>query len=67
MHLLIVLATSVVYSLGVMWFLTPANLYAAGITGVSQIVMQMIQILFDVDIPLGVFTFYSIFRFLYTD
>ena len=66
MHLLIVLATSVVYSLGVMWFLTPANLYSAGITGVSQIVMQMIQILFDVDIPLGVFTFlFNIPLFIY--
>lgn len=56
-HIGIVLISSVIFSLGVLWFLTPAGLYAAGVTGLSQIICQLIFRASNVDIPLGIVTF----------
>ncbi len=56
-HIGIVLLTASVFSLGVMWFLTPSGLYAAGVTGLSQIIVQLILITTGHELPLGVFTF----------
>ena len=56
-HVWIVLFSTTVYSLGVMWFLSPAGLYAAGVTGIGQILSQIINIITSIEIPLGVFTF----------
>lgn len=67
-HVSIVLISAVLYSLGVMWFLTPAKLYAAGITGFGQIIREIIFLCTDqkVDVPLGVFTFvFNIPLFIY--
>lgn len=55
-HALIVLISAVIFSLGVMWFLTPAGLYAAGVTGIGQIIQKLFM-LGNIDIPLGVLTF----------
>ena len=57
MHVGIVLVTAVIYSLGVMWFLTPAGLYAAGVTGLGQIILEVIAMTTGFRIPLGVLTF----------
>lgn len=56
-HVWIVLFSATVYSLGVMWFLSPAGLYAAGVTGIGQILSQIINMITSIEIPLGVFTF----------
>ncbi len=58
-HVSIVLVSAIVFSLGVMWFLTPAGLYAAGVTGLGQIIQKIILLCTDskVEIPLGVLTF----------
>lgn len=58
-HVFIVLISAIVYSLGVMWFITPAGLYSSGITGFGQIISDIIILYTDgkVKIPLGVFTF----------
>ena len=56
-HVWIVLFSATIYSLGVMWFLSPAGLYAAGVTGIGQILSQVIKMVTSVEIPLGIFTF----------
>lgn len=56
-HIGIVLVTAIIYSLGVMWFLTPAGLYAAGVTGLGQIIIELIAMASGARIPLGVLTF----------
>lgn len=56
-HVFIVISTAVIYSLGVMWFLTPAKLYAAGVTGLGQIIQQIFNMTVNIDIPLGALTF----------
>lgn len=58
-HVFIVLISAIVYSLGVMCFITPAGLYSSGITGFGQIISDIIILCTDgkVKIPLGVFTF----------
>ncbi len=58
-HVFIVLISAIIYSLGVMWFITPAGLYSSGITGFGQIISDIIILCTDgkVKIPLGVFTF----------
>ena len=53
----VVLFSATIYSLGVMWFLSPAGLYAAGVTGIGQIISQIIKMITSIEIPLGVFTF----------
>lgn len=58
-HVFIVLISAIVYSLGVMWFLTPAGLYSSGVTGFGQIISDIILLCSNgkVFIPLGVYTF----------
>ena len=65
-HILIVLVSSTVYSLGVMWFLTPAHLFAAGVTGFSQIIRLLVINISGFEIPLGILTFlFNIPLFIY--
>lgn len=54
-HIGVVLFSASLYALGVMWFLTPAGLYAAGVTGISQIIRQIILNTTQVDLPIGLF------------
>lgn len=56
-NVLVVLFSATIYSLGVMWFLSPAGLYAAGVTGIGQILSQIIRMITSAEIPLGIFTF----------
>ena len=57
-HVFIVLVSALVYSLGVIWFITPAGLYSSGMTGLGQIISDIISLCTGgkVKIPLGVFT-----------
>lgn len=54
-RVVIVIVSSVIYSLAVTWFLEPANLIAIGFTAVGQIMNRLI-LNTGVDIPIGVFT-----------
>lgn len=53
----IVLFSATIYSLGVIWFISPAGLYSSGVTGVGQIICKIFSLTVDVEIPLGVLTF----------
>lgn len=56
-HVGIVLVCAMVYSLAVMWFLTPAGLYAAGITGLAQILVKVLEVFVNFKLPSGVLVF----------
>ena len=53
-RVLIVLLCATFYSLSVMWFLTPAGLYAAGITGLAQIITQILKVFANFNLPSGI-------------
>ena len=53
-RVLIVLFCATFYSLSVMWFLTPAGLYAAGITGLAQIITQILKVFANFNLPSGI-------------
>lgn len=50
------IAGTIIYSLSVIWFLEPGGFYAGGITGISQIIVNLLDRI-GVDIPLSVFVF----------
>ncbi len=52
----IVVASSAIYSLAVVWFLEPARLVSIGLTGVGQILSRLFSLV-GVKITVGVFTF----------
>lgn len=52
----VVIFTSSIYSLCVLWFLEPANLISIGMTGLAQIVTRALSLI-DIHIPIGVFSF----------
>lgn len=56
-HVSVVLFTAILFSLGVMWFLTPAGLYAAGVTGLGQIIQKIVLLTTGYEMPLGILTF----------
>ena len=51
----VVIISSAIYALAVLWFLEPANLLSIGITSVSQVLNRVFK-LWDINIPIGVFT-----------
>ena len=51
----VVIFSSTLYSLAVLWFLEPANLIAVGITAIGQILNRAFG-LANITIPIGVFT-----------
>lgn len=53
-RMFIVISTAILYCLGLVWFLEPAGIYSAGITGFAQIIKNLVDHL--VTIPLGVYT-----------
>lgn len=56
-HVFIVLLCATIYSFAVMWFLTPAGLYAAGITGLAQIISQVLHVFAKFNLPSGILVF----------
>src|SRR5574344_1670331 len=55
LRVLIVVVSSVIYSLAVLWFLEPIHLVSTGVTGISQIINRLFLNI-NVNIPIGVFT-----------
>ena len=55
LRIIIVILSSTVYALSVIWFLEPAGLIAIGLTAVGQILHRLF-LLINVNIPIGVFT-----------
>lgn len=53
-RVLIVLFCATFYSFAVMWFLTPAGLYAAGITGLAQIITSILKVFANFNLPSGI-------------
>ena len=51
----VVIVSSAIYALSVLWFLEPANLLSIGLTSVSQVLNRIFK-LWDINIPIGVFT-----------
>ena len=51
----IVLITSALYALSVLWFLEPANLLSIGLSSLGQVLNRIFK-LWNVDIPIGVFS-----------
>ena len=49
--------STIIYCLGVMWFLEPANLYSGGVTGIAQLITNTSLKLFNITIPLGLIVF----------
>ena len=65
-RVLIVLFCATVYSLAVMWFLNPVGLYAAGITGLAQIITRILDKFADIQIPSGILVFiFNVPLFIY--
>lgn len=50
----IVILSSTIYALSVLWFLEPAELISIGLTGLSQITHRLF-LMADISIPIGVF------------
>ena len=55
LRVIIVIFSSAVYSLSVIWFLEPAGLIAIGLTAVGQLLHRLF-LLINVNIPIGIFT-----------
>lgn len=53
----IVILSSSIYSLAVIWFLEPANMIAIGMTATGQILNRLFAMI-NVTIPIGVFSFF---------
>ena len=49
--------STIIYCLGVMWFLQPASLYSGGVTGIAQLIANTSLKLFNFPIELGLIVF----------
>ena len=49
--------STVIYCLGVMWFLEPATLYSGGVTGIAQLISNTLNKFFNFRIDIGVLVF----------
>lgn len=54
---IMVIISTIIYCLGVMWFLNPASLLAGGVTGTAQLLFTAAKKYFNVDLNLGVLVF----------
>lgn len=54
-RVMIVVFSSAIYALSVLWFLEPASLLSIGLTSVGQVCNRLFK-LWDINIPVGVFT-----------
>lgn len=55
--IIMVTISTIIYCLGVMWFLDPASLLAGGVTGASQLVSTAFKKFFNINLNLGVLVF----------
>jgi len=51
--IIIIAIGSLIYSLGIVWFLDPLGLYSGGLTGLSQLILNISLKYFDLSINLG--------------
>ena len=49
--------STIIYCLGVMWFLEPAKLYSGGVTGIAQLISNIFGKYFNVPIDIGILVF----------
>ena len=49
--------STIIYCMGVMWFLQPASLFSGGVTGVAQLISSACFKLFNFNLNLGVIVF----------
>lgn len=49
--------STVIYCMGVMWFLQPASLYSGGVTGIAQLISNSCSRFFNLKIDLGLIVF----------
>lgn len=49
--------STVIYCMGVMWFLQPASLYSGGVTGIAQLISNSCSRFFNFKIDLGLIVF----------
>ena len=55
--ILMVTVSTIIYCLGVMWFLNPASLLAGGVTGAAQLISTGSKKFFNIDLNLGILVF----------
>lgn len=49
--------STIIYCMGVMWFLEPACLYSGGVTGIAQLLSNLSQLLIGKPLNLGIIVF----------
>ena len=49
--------STIIYCMGVMWFLEPASLYSGGVTGIAQLISNSCSRFFNFKIDLGLIVF----------
>lgn len=54
---IMVTISTVIYCIGVMWFLEPASLYSGGVTGIAQLISNSCSRFFNIRIDLGLIVF----------
>ena len=54
---IMVTISTVIYCMGVMWFLEPASLYSGGVTGIAQLISNSCSRFFNIKIDLGLIVF----------
>ncbi len=55
--IIIIAIGSLIYALGILWFLDPLGLYSGGLTGISQLLMNISLKYFNLSINLGLLVF----------
>lgn len=48
---------SLIYSIGIVWFLDPSGVYSGGLAGVAQLIINLIEKFFDLSMNLGLLLF----------
>ena len=54
---IMVTISTIIYCMGVMWFLEPASLYSGGVTGIAQLISNSCSRFFNFKIDLGLIVF----------
>ena len=49
--------STIIYSLGVIWFINPANLYSGGVTGIAQLIVNGFEKITGFKLDLGLMVF----------
>ena len=51
--IIMVTISTIIYSLGVIWFINPAHLYSGGVTGIAQLIVNFVYKFTDYKLDLG--------------